>query len=252
MSLKLQIGLVLTFLIVITTNVMVYIFGINNTTDVFDQYGIPFLPATITFAFWAVVYALALVYIVLQFYVSAIDGFLARMFYLISFLNISWLLLVILELIASFIASLLYLAVLLRVYVYLQEKPIITGTDVLTYVAFTTHASWVFLVSVFNGMMMLSSVGVDLTSLILTRILIVVMPLLFIAVLKFLSKRFDRSPYIVLSWALVGIGIRNSEDVVTLSFALVMALVAGLMCVEKVGESIGKGLRKSERIISEI
>ncbi|KAL0211175.1 hypothetical protein P9112_009473 [Eukaryota sp. TZLM1-RC] len=85
--------------------------------------------------------------------------------------------------------------------------------------------------------------GVDLASQIIAQILLIVVPCAFVFVFMKLASGHDYSPYLVLAWAILGIGIKNSEFVLTFVLAIVMTVSSVLVTIPQAGEVLRKLIR---------
>jgi translocator protein len=233
----LQAGNIIAFIVTLAINGLANtsIFGGKNTGQISDQYPTLITPAGYVFAIWGIIYALLAIFVIYQAMPSQRNNpyqkQISALFILSSVFNIIWILVWQYNYItASVIPMLALLGTLAVVYLRLGTGKTNAATKEKAYVRlpFSVYFAWITVATFADVAAALSFAGwVTWTSADVIWGLIAAAILLVIT-LMVIATRKDIAYGLVVIWALVGIGVKQSAVPTIVYTAYIGALIVAL------------------------
>jgi hypothetical protein len=233
----------LALILMLTVNTLANSLPINgyNTGQVSAFYPNLFVPDGFTFSIWSVIYLLLTGFVVIStkwlwFRSEQVPGQLAAkispLFIVTCLLNAGWILAwQYLQVGASVIIMLLFLALLIYIYLQLQPfKTILSHVQKLFfYTPFVIYLGWISVATIANFTALLVHIkwtGAPFTGAIWSIIMIIIAAILGII---FIWKRFELAFGLVIAWALWGIYRGQSAQTPAIGYASIVGIVTLLL-----------------------
>jgi benzodiazapine receptor len=213
------------------------ILGGKLTAEVSDANPTLITPAGYVFSIWGVIYILLGIFVVFQALPSQkgkdYQGKISWLFVSSCLLNIAWLFLWQFEyLILSVVLMFLLLATLIAIYLRLDigKSTASLGEKLAVHVPFSVYLGWITIASIANVAVTLVSTGWDgfgISQEIWAALIIVIAVLITLLVI---AKRKDLAYGLVIIWALLGIGVKQSanQNIVTATEISAVIIVIAL------------------------
>ena len=213
----------------------------NNLTqgDLSELYPVLLTPATYVFSIWGLIYLGLIAFIIYQALPAYRENALVKsvgiLFAISSVFNILWLVVWHYQHIGwSMIVMLLLLATIIVIYLSIGEVTAVKNTydRLLVKYPFSLYLGWISAAALVNFNVLLYDIGwLGLTG---AGAVFFTMLMVIIAALIALAVFYLRQDYVyaaVFVWALIGIGVRHSTDIIILTIVAWLAAAAIIFCL---------------------
>ncbi|WP_431029789.1 TspO/MBR family protein [Lysinibacillus sp. LZ02] len=226
------ISMVIAYIAMIAVNVLANTLPINGKTtqEISSSVNALFTPANYVFSIWNLIYLLLAIWLLSAFTnrqsEKAISNEVAHLFILSCMLNIGWIVAFHYELfILSTVIIVLLLVTLIFIYVsYPKENNSLGGR-----LPFSIYLGWISVVTIASISFTLKYHEVTFR---LDEVTITIALILFAGLLAIIGRYVSDDIYfaLVFVWAIIGIGVANSDmSIVLTSYAVVAAIVATML-----------------------
>ncbi|MDA3845730.1 MAG: tryptophan-rich sensory protein [Vallitaleaceae bacterium] len=233
----------IAFIAMVTVNALASILPINglDTGEISNLYPNLFTPAGITFSIWGVIYILLLIYVIYQIKVAwraskiepTIVDHISYWFMISSIANIGWILAWhYRNLVLSLIIMVILLISLIVIYIRLdigKYHPSKTERYMVD-MPFSIYLGWISVATIANVVVLLNDTGWSKWGLDDKWWTIIVIIVAVLLAIRYIANRRDVFYGLVIDWALFGIYLERSKDVIIID-EVIYVLLGGIFII---------------------